>query len=163
MDEKVIYIIIAIIWIVSSLIKAVNKANKKKPTVQAPPTSTTRPVSELDDFKKILEDMISGKETEITKPQPVKERAPATEETFIPETQSKYAEYQGALEYSFSNYTTMEEYIESNKNRFTFDDNKVYESAEIKGQDIEVFKQIDDDFDLRKGILYSEILKRPHY
>jgi len=165
MDEKVIYIIIGIIWIVSSILKAVSKNNKKKPPVTPRQTTTQKPATELDDFKKILEEMITGKTPEVLKPQTV--NTPAyTEKTndYTPATvASKYAAFEGTMDYDFTKNQSLEEYYTSDQNRIGHVEVAAYKTVENEQVITEKNPLFDEDFSLRKGILYSEILKRPHY
>ncbi len=165
MDEKVIYIIIGIIWIVSSILKAVSKNNKKKPPVTPQQTTTQKPATELDDFKKILEEMITGKNPEVLKPQPV--NTPSYTEKandYTPVTlDSKYAAYEGTMDYDFAKNQSIEEYYNSDQNRISYVEVEAYKSVMNEQVSTERNPLFDENFDLQKGILYSEILKRPHY
>ncbi|OPZ99736.1 MAG: hypothetical protein BWY70_00887 [Bacteroidetes bacterium ADurb.Bin408] len=165
MDENVIYIIIAIIWIVSSILKAVSKNNKKKPPVTTPRTNTPKPATELDDFKKILEEMITGKNPDIVKPQPVNTPTytenPSAQNNHTEE--SKYAAYEGTMAYDFTKNQSLEEYYSNDQNRISYVEVEAYKSPETEHISTEKNPVFDDGFDLQKGILYAEILKRPHY
>ncbi len=166
MDEKIVYIIIVVIWVVSSLIKAFNK--KKKP--QTPPKTSQsekpKPAGELDDFKKILEEIISGKQ-QMPQPQQVDDYV----ETVTPEynyepasATSKYASYEGATDYNFNQYASLEDtYINDNK-RINFEktQDNAYKTNSID-ETTNNEKIFYEDFDIRKAVIYSEILKRPHY
>lgn len=173
MDEKIVYIIIAAIWIVSSILKAVNKNAKKKN-----PQQTTNPKNEdnsekLDDFKKILEEMIIGKQPEIPSPQTVEDYQEYSEyssENVATAEQTKYAAYQGKTDYNFENYTNYELNNDFEKakrnNEVQSEDYNVNSIHGTLGKDSDLTsnnKFFDDNFDLKKAVIYSEILKRPHY
>jgi len=171
MDKSILYIIIIAVWIVSSIIKAKNKNAKK--AAQQPnnlPKDNTAPTG-MDDFKKILEEMIVGKQQEIPTPQTIEVNQDKNDyslEKIDTVEPSKYAAFQGKAEYSFSNYTTLEDSYEFEKEK---KDNLLQKNVNINYKEVSnenknddsAIHFLDEQFDFKKAVIYAEILKRPHY
>lgn len=171
MEKNIVYIVIVVIWIVSSIIKAKNK-NAKKAAQQpnSQPKDSPAP-SGMEEFKKILEEMITGKQQEIPTTQTVEVNQDNNDyslEKIETADQSKYAAFQGKTEYSFSNYTNLEDIydFEKEKNeKIAQKDfyNTMQNNADENKHDDESIRFLDEQFDLKKAVIYSEILKRPHF
>jgi len=169
MDEKIVYIIIVAIWIISSIIKAFNKNAKKdvqKPN-QKPATGDASNPENLDDFKRILEEIITGKQTEVPKPAPTynedyEEYEEEVKYEPITAQNSKFNQFQGATNYEFNKHTSLE--TSFNLNNYATDNS----SYKIDNNTDEVvyeksFFDLSNPFEFKKAIIYSEILKRPQY
>jgi len=165
MDEKIVYIIIVVIWIVSSLIKAFNKKNKPQSPQKTPQQEKRKTPEELDDFKKILEEIITGKQPMAKKEQVDEyvEKEPTGYTYETAPTTSKYAAFEGATDYNFNQYASLEDTFEKDSNRIVqMVEDKAY-ATNHNDDIISKVKILNEDFDIKKAVIYSEILKRPQY
>jgi len=156
MDEKILYIIIAIIWIVSSILKATNK--KKQTNKQQEP----QPEVAEDDFKSVLEEMILGKRPEMPVPVEITDEDEYDEIAEINESNKQaYANYEGSTSYDFNKLEKLEDVLKA--------DYLVKPLSVINTDETEINENQDpvyfdgEDFDARKAVIYAEILKRPHF
>ncbi|MBU0487300.1 MAG: hypothetical protein KKA07_13155 [Bacteroidetes bacterium] len=147
MEKTFIYILIAVVWIVVSIVRASNKANKKK----AAPASAAPPKQGNQDFNKVLEELLG-----IKKPEP----APAAPAIPVQDKPSKP---------KFASATLTKESVEAGAsmeylNNYSFSDNL---AGNISGRSGE--KRSEEkvsrprlEFDLKQAVIYSAILNRPY-
>ncbi|MBI3501590.1 MAG: OadG family protein [Bacteroidetes bacterium] len=161
-----IYIVFAILYIIYSIIKAAKKATQQKPAEKKPePSSTVKPPTSSplpqpgDDFKKMLEEVL-GKVPEPKiperhpdsyrdlKPEPIKIKPqPAKIVTHAKKVKATPSHPPSKIKEMPKPFLASEKEI--SKKPFT------EESVPTEEQE--------SDFDIRKAIIYSEILKRPQY
>ncbi|MDD3875694.1 MAG: hypothetical protein PHT69_03680 [Bacteroidales bacterium] len=170
MEKNIIYLIIALIWIVTSIIKAVNKGKTKNATPTKRPSQQKNEPEK--DFESILEDLILGKKNNIPNQQPETVTDDYTSyENYKPEEVYEsleksqndkndfYNEYQGILSNNTGGFERLQD-------RALFDKSNTLNVIDLEDEDS---KQVSEsifnpeNFDLRKAVLYSEILKRPYF
>lgn len=155
-----IYVLIAIAWLVINIVKAVRKANQEQAKKKSShsPSIPTSPVN-TQTTKISLEEQIRAKSKKTIRPaeqRAVAQPAYTSQEVIVDE-----AAYDTELEYSSgaSLYKSQEsltgdkadeDYMQSDITRSQISDNTSdSDNAEI-------------DFDIRRAVIYSEILKRPY-
>ncbi len=155
-----LYVLIAIAWLVINIVKAVRKANQEQQKKKAPhsPSIPTSP-KPAQTAKRSLEEVIrttNKKTTRAAEQQPVTRPAYTSQEVIIDE-----ASYDTELQYSSgaSLYKSQESLTGDNA-----DD--IHQHTEIArsqiGSDTGESEGSEIDFDIRKAVIYSEILKRPY-
>ena len=174
MNEKIIYIIIAVIWIVSSIIKAVGKKSNKTQSQSLSESAGNNSYNSLDVLKKNLEKLFVFNQAEMTTNQIVAEYIGWNEtftEKMATDDKVKYSNYVGELKYDFLKLATLEDSYFNEKmgtNRIIFlNDNTAGNSLKMnddgyKNRDGSL-KLFDEWFDLNKVVIYANIFKRPHY
>jgi len=160
MDEKIFYIIVAVIWIVSSIFKAA-KGKKQLPKEQEIPDETYENHEVENDLEQVLEDLIMGRKPKV--PEPIYEDPPPND----------YIE-------NANDYNSLQHKYESLENDFANKDYGLYgyKNKEEGNTKKLVFENIQDNnnqdvinnntitaenFDLKQAVIYAEIMKRPHY
>jgi hypothetical protein len=162
--EEYIYILFAVAYIIYSVIKGAKKVAKNKPvvsekkSVQQPATRPEqKPVSRTgDEFKKILDEMlgevpeviIPEKQKPVPRPQPVSSGTPKTRQPKISLFKNEYLKKSKTLKPE----AAPKPFLPAEKHK------RVTETKEpvFFAEEEPVF-----EFDARKAIIYSEILKRP--
>ncbi len=156
MDERIIYIIIAIVWIVSGLLKAKNKKNA--PPKQTDQTETPETAQPEEDFATVLEEMILGKKTE--KPKPARTYEEATENVADADTSnSAFEEFEGNIKHNFSGNI---EKLEDKQNDYNTSSQKTIQliaDNEEENNEITTVLIDGEPFDPKRAVLYAEILK----
>lgn len=165
-DINYIYILLAVLYVIYSIVKASKKASQQKPATQnqkpqpsstvQPPTASPLPKQKPeDDFKKMLEDLLGGApEIEIPEKQIPKEKP---QPVFIKPEPSKIVTHAKKIKATPSHTPSK-----------TKEKEKPF-LAEEKAAPKKLFAEIiaeeepEIDFDIRQAIIYSEILKRPQY
>lgn len=159
--ENILFVIIAIIWIVSSIYKAKNK-NTAPPKPQESQQGEEEP-----DFVSTLEEMILGKKIEVPQPKETSLDEHFDEEDFTTNTNqeedSSFSDFEGRVKHDFSNNV---EKLEDSQLDYSKGQDKVLTVIDTE----EAHDDIDDtisiageEFDPRKAVIFSEVLKRPQY
>jgi len=144
MEESIIYVIIAVVWLVISLIRASNKQAKKK----ANPVAPAKP-AQNQDIGKVLEELLGIK---VQEPQPA------------PDTVSRQVTPQPKKKPKQTNPS----YATFDKSSYQFQDDFVSDvrtKIQKKDENEPFLRQKPsyiDDFDLRKAVIWSEILNRKY-
>lgn len=150
--QDFIYILFAIVYIIYSVIKAGKKVAKNRPTVDTKPKPVSPPASPQpqpnEDFKKVMEEMF-GKlpepkvsQPQVQKPKPQISSAkpqPVKIKTHVPVKESRVLGTKTVKPLSPQPHPSL-----------------------IKTETTEVEEEV-VDFDFRKAIIFSEILKRPNW
>lgn len=162
--EDVLYILIGVAWVAYSIYSRNQKVKKQQAAKQSVlqdkgdfNQAEEQTQSQPSAFEKIISEFqsYSGQET---KSSPIYS---SEEDTFVSEPEIKSVENISSIEETTEgNSPLSQEMIKhyltndniSDKDEFTDDYNEMETEAEIEF-----------DFDLRKAIIYSEILKRPEY
>jgi len=169
-DTNYIYILFAVAYVIYSIIKASKKAQQKsatqnqKPlpssTVQPPTASPLPKQKPEDDFKKMLEDLLGGNpEVEIPEKQiPIPKQQPVT----VKQQPAKIAPRHPKKEKLVTQVAkpiTSKKSLTAESAHFISDPEIIQKAF----QDIAVEEETAIDFDIQQAVIYSEILKRPHY
>jgi len=174
-SQNYIYIILTVVYVIYSIIKAGKKVTQNRPKVdQQPltkessgqPSPTVQPQTETplpqQDFKKMLEDLLGGApEEKIPEPQVPKVQAPI-QKTKLVKTSLQNTHKKEIVTDTHSKLFTAKSHHTSDKNTHS----QLYESAKKTFEEPAVLEESPDnrdDFDIRQAIIYSEILKRPEY
>lgn len=164
-----IYVLIAVAWLIYNIVKAVRKASeeqkKKKP--QASPATTAKPVPrQQDDVKRTLEELMRAnrKQAEQARQQEVQRQLQQQKEIPAkPLYQSQEVLVNEAEHDSESKYNNRTSLYESQE--YISEEIAHYDNTETVAQEIAAYQQEEEtqiDFDLRKALIYSEILRRPY-
>ncbi len=167
-----IYFILLAGWLVYSFYQQDQKKKRKAAELQAAKEKQEqiqeydRDVHEYEeaekgvpDFKTILEQLLMDEEkVPATKPQPV-EAASSFDEEAIRESN----EFQRYLESDLMKERNLLEHLDSSQNRPEYKIESLQNEVILLENDVEsVEKQDFRDFDLRKAVVYSEILNRKY-
>lgn len=166
-DTNYIYIILAVLYVIYSIVQAGKKASKGKPPVtnrQPPPVQqheTAKPKEEKDDeFKKVLEELfgeipkveVPQKQEPAPKPRPVESKpAPAKiipkrpkKETLVSKTQPEKANEAVKPQGQFIQHPEVVQ--------------MAFAKELVEEEEVPAI-----DFDMRQAVIHSEILQRPNW
>lgn len=190
--EEFLYILLAIVWLVISLVG--NKKKKAKAGQPAPPTHSSEPVEtapapqkekEGSEFDDILEEFFG---TDTSKPKETKPQPSAQKQDYTPEkslhderldtsssqeqeyiTDEELKKFEGtqAIEDDFEFSTegkveTLEDLIKSYDDRYRQMDEQD-KALEVVELDDEEYVSEEFDFDGRKAIIYAEIINKKYF
>ena len=147
--EDFIPFLLAIAYIVFTLYKRGNKAKQKKEQQQTETIENEREVStEQPDFKKVFEEILIGRE-----PEPEQE---------VYKEESKEAESIEATGKEVLEQITDEEEVHKAEM-----EKKKKEVAKVEKAEVNIFEEEEEtaafEFDLKKAVIFSEILRRPYF
>ncbi len=150
MDDY-IYILLAIAWIAFTIYSQKQKKNKQQQ--KAKPQQQTQ-----KDVKSYFEEILLGN---VSSPDPIPAEPVIHEEIYEPVSGYKTSEnIQPEYEFLEEGSQLSEEYFDQNS-AIEKPEIQIEEKSEIKIQ--EEYENIEYlDFDIRKAVIYSEILKRPY-
>lgn len=142
--EDIIYIVIGVLWIAYSIYKGTKKGRAKSRKEQAPTDSEEKKKSVFDTF---LDDILAKEEPVLYTP-PAEDIV--TEEKEVEEKVFSYDDY-----YEKSNY----------QERFNVIDSKLESDIKIEAEPtiLPSKKRKKPRIDLRKAVIYSEILNRRYF
>lgn len=175
--QNYIYIVLAVLYVIYSIIQAGKKMAKNKPTVSAPsdpqrkeefkpvqpPSSAPLPQHDTaGDLKKMLEDLLGGGPQEEI-PEKHSERPVIPPAKPIPQPRQERP-----VPAKIVTHSTAVKATPSHSSSQTKNETKSFLSGEKKTkekvtQEIVQEEEPSIDFDVRQAIIYSEILKRPQY
>lgn len=153
--ENILYIIVIIIWVVVGLVKK-NKKKEGRPAPSGPPVDETQP----PDISEMLEELLGKKRSELPKKKPVtaQRKQPRREKVKEPQT--------------LETITGTDFGQRSIKKSELYRERKPVVTRKIKPEDeisqeqespADIKKIMDESaFDLRKAVIYSEILNPPY-
>lgn len=163
-----IYIIIAVLYIIYSIIKAAKKAAQQKPVqkksepapVVKPPASSPLP-NPGDDMKKMLEEIL-GKTPEVKIPDkhPDTYREPKPHPIPVRTKPAKISHQAIKKEKAAVSHMPAKSVPKTEPHTFLPSE---HISSKPVFQEPVLEEEVSLDFDLRQAIIYSEILKRPQY
>lgn len=156
--EDYFYIVVGILWIVFSVVKATR--NKRQLTGQPPQKQADQPGS-----RSILEDVLNDLlEVEKRKPVVVNETTqevmPETDYTSLEENPPLYGQYSGVLEETSQPVLESEYSMEEDKTPQPLTQTYFTEKEEAIQDDWYELRKA--HFDLKKAVIYSAILQRPY-
>lgn len=161
MDEY-IYIILAAVYIIYSIIKAAGKVSKNKPRTSKPQTAS-RPVQQTqqqpkpkpgDVFKKILDEML-GEIPQVTVPEKQKPKTKAPPQQYIRKERAKII--------SSQQETFQELQTKQKAHKISTPVAKQRHHIEISEPIAVPEEEPSVEFSVRDAVVYSEILKRPNW
>jgi len=149
--EDYIYILLGVVWIIYAVYRANQKKKAKQRTPETEPTSGSETQNEM---RSLLEGILTGEVTNAPKPSSYIDESLSA----ITEVQPEYENVDIKTDYKLDTIPIEErerlvedEYLELSFSQiFNNEDSE----QELEREDI--------DFDLRKAIIYSEILNRPY-
>ncbi|MFW5706284.1 MAG: hypothetical protein ACOC12_00055 [Bacteroidota bacterium] len=185
--EDIIYIILAIVWLVISILGGMKKKQTKPPQQQTsrpqprPLEADPAPQKEKSDFEELLEDFF-GTETDTQErpaqpqrapqpsyPQEFKTKEEEPQSTFYEEQSDPEIEkYQGAdvvtENYEFAAEGKMETLEDLIRSYEQSERKTLEEDSKIAVEDLDegFVGRKDFEFDVRKAIIYSEIINRKY-
>jgi len=163
--EDVLYILIGVAWVAYSIYSYKQKAKKQQVAKQ----SITQREYEIPDSEEQPQQKQSALRNIISEFQSYSQKESGSSPYYTPENESVFSEAEAN---SVENISSIEELTESNSplsqemlNQYLkkdYDKEITIENKDID-KDIDNNTEIEFEFDLKKAIIFSEILKRPEY
>lgn len=150
--KTLIYFLIAIVWFISSVFRK-SKKEAEKP-VHVPSPESNKEEGQVD-VKTLLEEILTGKTTR------EKEKEIFTKEVPVPDYEKE--KKKKIAKPFYTNTSINQNSINTPKKIPTTSPFQTERIMELENETLQQEHDFLSDFDSEKAIIYSEILKRPHY
>lgn len=155
--KTLIYFLIAIVWFIFSVFR---KSKKETEKPDHAPSSESNKEEDQVDVKTLLEEILTGKKNR----EKEREKEIFTKEVPVPDYEKKEKKKKRTKPF-YTNTSIIPSSISTPKkipttSSFQTENKRIFE---LENETLQQEQDFLSDFDSEKAIIYSEIMKRPHY